>query len=156
MNRAYVISLFGWSFETPLRQSVVPLNTVTAMSTEPRFKCGQCKKLKLRNEYGTRQTGNNHDQEGSRFATCLSCSAANSSNRKRKRANCDPGHPAKRLATETPTSPSEFVDALAKHASASEIDDSWRVSLEEMTLTGKDIADHIASLAHKATGYRFR
>ena len=48
------------------------------------------------------------------------------------------------------------MEALAEHASASKIDDSWRVSLDEVTLTDKGIVDHLASLAWKAVGYRFR
>ena len=48
------------------------------------------------------------------------------------------------------------MDALAKCASTAEINDSWRVSVDEMTQADKDIAKHLASLAWKATGYRFR
>jgi hypothetical protein len=65
-------------------------------------------------------------------------------------------HPVKQLATETPASPRQFVEALGKHASTSTIDDTWRVSLDEATLEDKGITNHIASLAWKATGYRFR
>jgi len=57
---------------------------------------------------------------------------------------------------EAPASPSQFTEALAKKASSSSIDEFWRVSLDEVTLTDKGIANHIASLAWKATGYRFR
>jgi len=52
--------------------------------------------------------------------------------------------------------PSEFVEVLAECASALKIEDSLRVSLADLTISGKDIADHLASLAWKATGYRFR
>ena len=48
------------------------------------------------------------------------------------------------------------MEALAKYVSAAEIDGSWRVSVDDMTLPDKDIANHLASLAWKATGYRFR
>jgi hypothetical protein len=52
-------------------------------------------------------------------------------------------------------SPDQFVDVLAEYASAPEIEDSFRVSLAGMTISGKDVANHITSLAWKATGYRF-
>ena len=45
---------------------------------------------------------------------------------------------------------------LAKHTSASEINEHWHVSLNGIALTDKSCADHIASLAWRATGYRFR
>ena len=53
-------------------------------------------------------------------------------------------------------SSSDFVAALAEHTSAAQIDDYWRVSVDEMTLPDKDVANHLASLAWNATGYRFR
>ena len=139
---------------TRCAQAVLPSNNFfTAMNTNPRFKCSQCKKYKLSDEYGTRQKGGSHGQEVVRLALCLSCNGAN---RKRKRNKSGPDHPVKQFTTEPPTSLSQFMEALAKHASASEIDTSWRVSLDEITLTDKGIGDHIASLAWKATGYRFR
>ena len=52
-------------------------------------------------------------------------------------------------------SPSQFMDALAKCASTAEINDSWRISVDEMALTHRDVASHLASLAWEATGYRF-
>jgi hypothetical protein len=120
------------------------------MSTDPKFRCSQCKKYKLPDEYGTRQSGGSHGQKGSRLSVCLSCGAVNSANRKRRRIESN------RDTTQPLTSPSQFVQALAEHASASKIDSSWHISLDEMTLTDKGIADHIASLAWKAMGYRFR
>jgi hypothetical protein len=75
---------------------------------------------------------------------------------KRKRDETYLDHPVKRLAAETPASPSQFVEVLGKHASTSNIDDTWRVSLDEATLEDKGITNNIASLAWKATGYRFR
>jgi len=57
---------------------------------------------------------------------------------------------------EPPASPNQFVNTLAKHASAAKIDESWCVSFTEVTLTDKAIANQIASLVWKATGYRFR
>ncbi len=48
------------------------------------------------------------------------------------------------------------MEALAKCASAAEINDSWHVSMDGMTPSDKGIADHLASLAWEATGYRFR
>ena len=53
-------------------------------------------------------------------------------------------------------SPSDFAAALAEYTSAAQIDDYWRVSVDEMTLPDKDVANHLASLAWNATGYRFR
>jgi len=48
------------------------------------------------------------------------------------------------------------MEALTEWASAPKIEGSLRVSLAGMTISGKDVADHIASLAWKATSYRFR
>ena len=126
------------------------------MSTDPSFKCSQCKRYKLSSEYGTRQTRNQLGQKGDRLSICLSCSAANSAKRKRNRTENNHGHLAKRLATQYPVSPSQFGAALATYASTSEINDFWHVSVNEMTLTDKDIANHLASLAWEATGYRLR
>ena len=141
-------------------QVVLSSNNSTAMSTDPMstdsmYRCSQCKQFKPSDEYGTRQRGSNHGQKGDRLFCCRSCSASKSAKRKRERVEGNADRPEKRLATEPPISPSQFVEALAKHASASEIDDSWCISLDEITLTDKGIADHIASLAWKATGYRF-
>jgi len=119
-------------------------------------KCSRCKKYKLPDEYGTRQRRGIHSQKGDRLSVCLTCSAASSAHQKRKRIESNSEHPAKRFATEPPVLPSQFAEFLAKQASTSIIDNSWRVSLDEITLADKGIADHIASLAWKATGYRFR
>ena len=135
---------------------VLPSGDPTAMSTNPSFKCSQCKKHKPSSEYGTRQRRDQLGQKGDRLSLCLSCSAANSAKRKRKRTENNDGHPAKRLITQHPISPSQFAAALTTYASASEINDSWRISVNEMTLTDKGIANHLASLAWEATGYRFR
>lgn len=167
------------------------------MSTDPSFRCSQCHKYKLPAEYGMRQRSDRHGAKGDRFSICLSCSADNSASRKRKRVENNPGHPAKRVATQHPAtssqlaadvaikhvsaseiddssrislddhpekglatqphaSPSQLMEALAKYASAAEIDHSWRVSVDEVTKTDKDNADHLASPAWEATGYRFR
>ena len=166
------------------------------MSTDIIFRCSQCNKYKLPAEYGTRQKSSKHGPKGGRLLGCLSCSAANSASHKRKRAESKPDHPvkrvatqhvtsfsrlgadvakhasaselecsrrislddhlAKRLATQPLASPSQFMEALAKCAPAAEMDDSWLVSVDEMTLPDKDIANHLASLVWKATGYRFR
>jgi len=48
------------------------------------------------------------------------------------------------------------MEALAKSGSTAEINDSWHVSVDGMTLPDKGVADHLASLAWEATGYRFR
>jgi len=53
-------------------------------------------------------------------------------------------------------SPSQFMEALAESASTAEINGSWRISVDGMTLPDKGVADHLASLAWEATGYRFR
>ena len=126
------------------------------MSTEPRFRCSRCKKHKLEDEYGTRKKGGSHGQKGSRLAICMSCSTAEPASRKRKRVESNPDDPSYLLATYTPISPSQFVETLAKQSSSSEIEDSWHVSLNEIILPDKGIADHVASLVWKATDYRFR
>ena len=168
------------------------------MSTDISFRCSQCDKYKLPVEYGTRKKSDMHGSKGDRLSGCLSCSAANSANRKRKRTESTLRHPVKRVTTQhaasssqlvadvakhasaseiedsqrrcislddhpakpLPTqplaSPSHLLEALAKSAPAAEIDNSWLVSVDEMTLPEKDIANHLASLVWKATGYRFR
>ena len=146
------IGLFVWAVKTPLRQTVLPSNKSIAMSTDSMHKCSQCKKFKPSDDYGVRERGGMHGRKGTRLAICQSCCAIN---RKRRRVASNADRPAKKLATQPPASPGQFVDTLAKHASASEIDDYWRVSLDEITLTDKGCADHIASLAWRATGYRF-
>ena len=120
------------------------------------FKCSQCKKTKPSTDYGTRKIGSAHGQKGDRLSLCLSCSAINTANNKRKRVNSNPEHPVKRFAAQSATPPIQFVEDLAKLASAPKIDGTWRVSLDEMVLSDKGIANHIASLAWKAVGYRFR
>ena len=123
------------------------------MSTDARFRCTQCDKYRLPAEYGTHQRGN---RKGDRHSVCLSCNAANAAKRKRRRIEGNAGYPAKRVAAPHPVSSSDFVAALAKLTSAADIDDYWRVSVNETTLTDKEVADHLASLAWKVTGYRFR
>jgi len=53
-------------------------------------------------------------------------------------------------------SPSQFVAALAEYASTPEFKADLRVSLAGMTISGKGVADHIAScyclLAHSICG----
>lgn len=127
-----------------------------AMSTEPNYRCSRCKKTKLANEYGTRKKGGSHGQKGTRLAICMACSTADPASRKRKRVESNPDDPSNWLATDSPISSSQFVETLAKHTSTSEIEDSWHVLLNEITLTDKGIADHVASLVWKATEYRFR
>ena len=101
------------------------------------------------------QRGNKHSQKGDCLSICLSCSTANLANRKRKCVESNSDHAVKQLATQPHMSPSQFMDALAKCASTTEIDDSWHIPVDEMTLTDKGIASHLASLAWEATGYRF-
>ena len=126
------------------------------MSTDSSFKCSQCHTFKASGDFGTRPRDDRYGSKGDRLSLCLSCSATNSANRKRKRTENNPGHPAKRVAATQPLlSSSDFAAALAKHASTTKIDDSWRVSVDETTLTGKEIANHLVSLVWKATGYRF-
>lgn len=124
------------------------------MSTETVFKCSQCKKYRPASDYGTRQKGGKHGQKGDRLTLCLSCSTVNT-NRKRKRIDSIPDPPGKRLAPQI-LPPHQFVEVLAKHDLAFEVNDSWHVALSDSTLTEKASADHIASLVWKATGYRFR
>ena len=150
------IGLFVWQLKLRLLEPVLPSNDPPSMSTEPSFKCSQCRRFKPSSEYGTRQKRDQRGEKGDRQSLCLSCNADNSERRKRKRAQSDHGHPAKRLATQHPISPNQFVEALTAYDSASEINDSWRVSVNGMTTTDKDIANHLASLAWEATGYRFR
>jgi hypothetical protein len=125
------------------------------MSTDPKFKCSQCKTHKVSNEFGTRQVCGLHAQKGDRLNICLACSTLNLANRKRKRLTSNPEPPVKRCAMPPTLLPNQFVDALAEYASAPEIEDSFHVSLAGMTISGKDVANHITSLAWKATGYRF-
>ena len=97
-----------------------------------------------------------HSQKGDHLSLCLSCSAMNMANYKQKRVNSTSEHPVKRFAAQSATPPIQFVEDLAKLASAPKIDGTWRVSLDEMTLSDKGTADHITSLAWKVLGYRFR
>ena len=62
----------------------------------------------------------------------------------------------KRFAMLPAFSPSQFVAALAEYASTPEFKADLRVFWAGMAVSGKDVAGHIASLAWKATGYRFR
>jgi len=133
-----------------------PVEHSAAMSTDPRFKCSQCKKCKLSDEYGTCQREGSHGQKGDCLNICLSCTTVNSANRKQKRMESNPDHPVKRSATQPAFSPIHFVKALDKHASASENDVPLRVSLAGTILTDKDIADHVASLAWNAMSYNPR
>ena len=119
------------------------------------FKCSQCHTYKSSAAYGMQQRSSKHGPKGSRLLICLSC-ATTLANRKWKHIENNTGHPEKRVATEHPMLPSDFVAALAKHASTTEINDSWCVSVDDTTLTDKEIANNLASLAWKATGYRFR
>ena len=152
------ISLFGFKLKLHLsfQQSAQPTPKFKPLRTDPMSKCSQCKKIKPLTEFGTRQIASKHGQKGDRLTLCIACSTTNTAKRKRKRVTSDPDHPAKWFAAQPPASPSQFTEILGKHASASEIDDSWHVSLDGITLKDKGIADHIASLAWKAVGYRFR
>ena len=67
----------------------------------------------------------------------------------------NPDRPSKRVASHPAIEPTQFAEDLSKYASASEIDISSRVSLDGMNIADKAVADHLASLAWKATGYRF-
>ena len=126
------------------------------MNTEPKFRCPTCEHDKTSNEFGTRQRGGVHGRKGDRLNVCLSCTTIIVANGKRKRLESGPVPPAKRFAVPPAISPRRFVEALAECASAPKIEVSLRVSLDGMTISSKGIADHIASLAWKATGYRFR
>ena len=126
------------------------------MSTNPQFKCVQCRKFKSSGEFGTRQSGNSLAKKGDRLSCCLSCSTTSTASRKQRRVESNSDRPAKRLATQPHASPSQFMEALAESASAAEINGSWCVSVDGMTLPDKGVADHLTSLAWEATGYRFR
>ena len=125
------------------------------MSADLSFECTKCKNIRLLNEFGTRQKDSNLGQKGDRLKKCLSCITTSSSSRKRKRLEANNDHPSKRFATQPAIEPSQFVEDWGNYASASEIDASSRISLDGMDLSDKAIADHLASLAWKATGYRF-
>jgi len=125
------------------------------MDTKPKFRCSTCRSQKPSNQFGTRQRGGVHGQPGGRLNVCLSCTATNFENRKRKRLESNSAPPAKRFAVPPAISPCQFMETLAEYASYPKIEVSLRVSLAGMTLSGKDVADHIASLAWKATGFRF-
>jgi hypothetical protein len=138
-----------------LRSILSSQQHLAAMSANPSFKCERCNKFKLSDEFGTRQRAGSYGQKGDRLKRCLSCTTTDLANRKRKRMEDSIDPPSKRYAPPPAISPKQFVDALGEYATASEIDVSSRVSLTGMTLTDKGIANHIASLAWKATGYRF-
>jgi hypothetical protein len=125
------------------------------MNTESNFRCSTCKSHKIANEFGTRQRGSVHGQKGARLNVCLACTPSIVANQKRKRVESDSLPPQKRFAIPPAISPSQFVAALAEDASAPKIESTLRVSLAGMTISGRDVADYIASLAWKATGYRF-
>jgi hypothetical protein len=138
-----------------LRSKLSSQRRPATMTTHPSFKCNQCNKFKLSDEFGTCQRAGDHGQKGDRLKRCLSCTAVNLANRKRKCMEDSLDHPSKRYIAPPAISASQFENALGEYATASEIDVSSHVSLAEMTLTDRGIADHIASLAWKATGYRF-
>jgi hypothetical protein len=92
------------------------------MNTDPSFKCTQCKKFKLSEEFGTRKIKGSCGQKGDRLKKCLSCTTINSSNRKRKHIEDDHDHTPKRFAPQPAIAPSQLVEDLSKYASASEID----------------------------------
>jgi len=142
-----------WTVETPLRPC---LSFPTNMSTNPQFKCIQCRKFKSSGEFRTRQSGNSLAKKGDCLSCCLSCSTTSMASRKRRHVESNSDWPAKRLATQPHTSPSQFMEVLAKSASTAEINGSWHVSMDGMTLPDKGVADHLASLVWEATGYRFR
>ena len=141
------MSKFVWTIESLLQTILRP----AAMSTNPSSKCVQCHTFKLPDEFGMHWRESNYGQKGDCLDQCLSCAAINMSQWKRKCIEDDLGHPPKWFAT----SPSQFVENLRKYASANKIDISLHVSLDAMTLTDKDIANHLSSLVWKATGYRF-
>ena len=122
------------------------------MSTDPMFKCNRCEQYKLSGQYGTRSRADTFGQKGDCLSTCLSCNAK----RKRKRTNSNPDNPGECPTAQPCVSPNQFMEDLAKYASATKIADSWHVSVDEMALADKEIANHLASLAWKVTGYRFR
>jgi len=125
------------------------------MSTDPTFECSQCKNCRLSDEFGTRQREGRRGKKGDRLDICLSCTTANSTNRNRNRMESNSDRPVKLFATPTAFSASQFVEALAEHASASEIDVSSRVSLDHIPRSDKDVAGCISALVKMATGYRF-
>ena len=131
-------------------------NDSPAMSTSPEFRCSQCNQYKLSDEYGTRKRSDRYGQKGDRLSLCLSCGARNSANRKRGRIEDSPDHPVKRRAIQHVISPSELTAVLVELAPAAEIDDYWRVSVDGMSLTDREVANHLASLVWKAIRYRFR
>jgi len=126
------------------------------MSTNPQFKCVQCRKFKLSGEFGMQQSSNSLAKKGDCLSCCLSCSTTSTVSRKWRHVESNSDRPAKRLATQPHASPSQFMEALAESASTAKINGSWRVSVDGMTLPDKGVADHLTSLAWEATGYRFR
>ena len=143
--------MFVWTVES-LLQTVL---RSAAMSTNPSIKCIQCCAFKLPDEFGMCKRGSNYGQKGDRLNRCASCITSNLSQRKQKREEDNAGRPPKQFATEPAISPCQFVEDLIKYASADQINVSLRVSLDEVTLTDKDITNHLSSLVWKATGYRF-
>lgn len=191
------VSLFVWTVGTLLCQSVLlSNNNSTTMSTHLRFKCSQCNQHKLSSEYGMCQRDDKNSLKGACFSVCLSCSTANSAKWKQRHTKSNFGYPAKQPAPQhaTPsgqlteastkhssaseiynswhisldhhpvdwfaiqpcTLPTQFMEDLTKYASAAKIVDSWLVSVNKMALTDKEVANQLASLAWKVTGYRFK
>jgi len=144
--------LFG---QLDLRSARAPSRSV-AMSTNPMFKCRQCEASKPLEAFGTRQRASSHGRKGDRHDKCLSCLAVNTAYKKRRREESHDDRPVKRFATQPAVSLVQFEADLAEHAYTSKIDFNSRVSLDAGSLTDKDIANQIASIAWKATGYRFR
>ena len=143
--------MFVWTAESPL-QTILHS---AAMSTNPSFKCTQCHSFKLPEEFGTHQRESNDGQKGDHLTKCLSCTTINSSQQKQKHIEDHLDHSPKRFATQPAVPPSQFVEELSKYTSTSKFDISLHVSLDEVNLTDKDIANYLLSLAWKATGYRF-
>ena len=145
------MSMFVWTVESLLQTVLRP----TAMSTSPSIKCTQCHTFKPPEEFGMCQRKSNYGQKGDRLDQCLSCSTINASQWKQKHIEDDHSRPPKRLPTEPAISPSQFVEDLSKYTSTNKINISLCISLDEVTLTDKDITNHFSSLVWKATGYRF-
>ena len=125
------------------------------MEKPPTFKCTKCWKYKTSNEFGTRHRNDQYGQKGQQLSKCFECVAINATSRKRKHAESDPDTPMEQSTMLLALSVSQLVEELARFASDPVIDANLCVSLQGLPTTGKEIANHIASLAWKATEYRF-
>ncbi len=111
-------------------------------------------KYKTSNEFGTCHRNDQYGQKGQQLSKCLECVAINATSCKQKCSESDFDTPMESTMPLALSAP-QFVEELAGIASAPDIDANLCVSLQGLPITGKDIANYLASLAWKATEYHF-